>query len=177
MAERKPIGEIWSLRELRTRMGFVSATRELKRRCEAGAIAGCGIYADQVKYWISVALRETEPAGRAPTTDALIACGEDELVRKIEELHASGKPITSKHILDLQDEWMRELEAKVGREIPSAGELTEEEREESKRITRELHALPPKPPEVKPKEVAAEELEAMKKALEKRIAEMKKKKK
>lgn len=97
-----------------------------------------------MKHWISVGLKTEEPAGRTLVIDALTACGEYELVRKIEELHASGIPITSKHVLDLQDEWIREFEAKIGRPVPSASEVTEEEIEGSKRITRELHGLPKK---------------------------------
>lgn len=176
MAEGKPVGEVWSIKDLRSRMGFVSATREMKRRCEAGAVAACGIYASQVKHWISVAVKTEERAGRDPVIDALTACGEDEIIRKIEDLHASGTPITSKHILDFQEDWLREFQDRIGREVPSASEITKQEIEESKRIARELHKIPPKKEEApKPKEAELAELEEMKKALEKRMQELRKK--
>lgn len=175
--KRLTLGEVWRMNELRSRLGFEPAGRELKKRCEAGAIAACGMYASQVKQWIRVALQEPEPAGRTPVNDALIICGEDETVRKIEEIHASGKPITSKIVVDLQEEWLNKFKAKVGRDIPGPYDLTEKEKEESKRIAIKMHALPAKPAEVKPpekpKEEKLEELEAMKKALEERIKKMK----
>ena len=174
---RTPIWDEWSFRKLTVRMGGIApASREIKRRGEAGAIAGWAIYKGHVKNLIRVACGHglegefaVEPAYRTTMIRDLDAVGETELIERIEGLwreHPRGIPLSE--VLDLQDDWDDSLERRIGRRIPtSPDELTREDIEDSKRLTREMY-LEEKSPEKK-----LEDLEKMKRDLEERMARLK----
>jgi len=170
---RKPIWEEWNFRKLTSRMGGTSqAIREMKKRGEAGAVAAWAIYKAHIENLIKLACGAgpegewaREPAFRTTLINDLEAVGETELIEQIDGLwrkHPKGIPRSE--TMDLQDDWDKEVERRVGRRIPGTPEdLTREEIEESRRIVREMHELK-KPPE---KEIT--ELEEMKRELERKI--------
>lgn len=171
---RQPrIYEVWNFRKLMSRMeGTTPALREMKKRGKAGAIAGWAIYKRYIKGLLKTALKPeaADPAYRTTMITDLEAVGEDELVEQIEGLHRKhpeGIPLSER--LDLIEDWDESLERRVGRKIPrTPDDLTREEIEESKRITRELH----KAEEKKKPEEKITELEEMKEQLEERMKKL-----
>ena len=176
---RPPIWDEWGFRKLTSRMGGTApATREMKRRGEAGAVAGWAIYKGHIKNLIRIACGQgpdgefaVEPAYRTTLIRDLAAVGETGLIEQIDGLwrkHPRGIPLSE--VLDLQDDWDDSLERRIGRRIPrSPDELTREEIEDSKRLTREMYRVE----EEKPPEEKLRELEAMRRELEERMERLK----
>lgn len=147
---------VWNIKELINKVGPEKAIRELKKRCEAGAIIGCTLYKRQIEHWLQVAMRFEDKAGRGPAEEFMAAAGEDVWVGRVEKLHEEypdGIPRSKQ--LDLIDEFNTELERKVGRRIPlEPGDASEEDIKESKKVAGQMarheKITPPKPePEVK----------------------------
>lgn len=176
VVKQPKIYEIWNFRKLMSRMeGTAPALGEMKKRGEAGAIAGYAIYKQYVEGLLRVAMKReaSDPAFRITMTSDLEAVGEDKLAEQIEGIHRKfPKGIPTSEQLDLIDDWNDSLQRRVGRTIPKdPSELTEEEIEESKRITKEMHTGEKTE---KPSEEKLNDLEKMKKELEERIAKLKK---
>lgn len=131
---------VWNIKELINKVGPEKAIRELKKRCDAGAIIGCTIYKRQIEHWLQVAMRFEDKAGRGPAEDFMAAAGEDEWVRRVEKLHEEHPAGIPRSIqLDLIDEFNADLERKVGRRIPlEPGDASEEDIKESKRIAGQM---------------------------------------
>lgn len=202
------IWRIWGDGGLIDKLGPDRAIRELKKRCEAGAIIGCSLYKLLIEKWIDVATGAKDPGQRGPAEEFMQSAGEDELVKKIEDLHVqypNGIPRSIR--MDVKDEWNAQLETKVGRRIPlDPKDASKKDIAESKKIAEQLAAgvglprpakpkvgieeLPPPPPvkpvervplraappEVVPTPIitrAPPELELMKKEIEERIEEEK----
>ena len=164
-----PLWDEWNFYKLASRLeGTARALREMKRRGEAGAIAGWAIYKNYIENLIRLSLSRPEPAFRTTMINDLRAVGEDDLIERIEALHREyPEGVPSVKIYDLMEEWDEELSRRVGRRIPRApAELTREEIEESKRITKQLYEIPPPPPEV---EEEIRRLEKMRAELEERL--------
>lgn len=172
---RRPIWDEWNFRKLTTRLGGTGpAIREMKRRAESGAVAAWGIYKNHVKNLIRLTCGHGpegefagEPAFRATLVSDLEAAGEEGLIEQIEGLWRKyPKGIPTSEMLDLQDDWDESVERRAGRRLPKTpGDLTVEEIEESKRLTRELHeARGKRTPEEK-----LSDLEEMKRELERRM--------
>jgi len=212
------IGKIWKLwgpDGLINIMGPERAIRELKKRCESGAIIGCTFYKLLIEKWMDTAMTMVDAGARGPAYQFIEAAGEGELIPKIEALHKKYPPklslIEGKEELvtgiprniqfDLKDEWLADLEKKVGRRIPiNPQDASKKDIEDSKKIAEQLAAvglprpekeeLPPLPP-VKPVERvppraappeavptpitvrAVPELDLMKKEIKERIEEEK----
>lgn len=172
---RRPIWEEWNFKKLTSRMGGTTpAIREMKKRAEAGAVAAWAIYKAHIKNLIRLACGAgpegewaREPAFRTTLMSDLEAVGENDLIEQIDGLwrkHPKGIP--KSEMMDLQDDWDENIERKVGRRIPATpDDLTREEIEESKRLTKEMHELK----ERKAPEEKLSELEKMKRQLEKKI--------
>lgn len=172
---RRPIWEEWNFKKLTSRMGGTTpAIREMKKRAEAGAVAAWAIYKAHIKNLIRLACGAgpegewaSEPAFRTTLMSDLEAVGENDLKEQIDGLwrkHPKGIP--KSEMMDLQDDWDENIERKVGRRIPATpDDLTREEIEESKRLTKEMHELK----ERKAPEEKLSELEKMKRQLEKKI--------
>lgn len=172
---RTPMWNEWNFRKLTSRMGGTSpALREMKKRGEAGAIAAWAIYKQHVKNLIRLACGAgpegewaSEPAFRTTMIRDLEAVGEEDLIEQIDGLwrkHPKGIPRSE--TLDLQDDWDQAVERRVGRRIPrSADDLTREDIEESKRLTKEMYEVK----ERKPPEEKLEDLEEMRQELERKI--------
>ena len=177
---RTPIWEEWSFTKLASRLGGTGpAVREMKKRGDAGAIAAWAIYKNHIKNLIKISCGAgaegewaREPAFRTTMIRDLEAVGENELIEQIEGLWRKyPKGIPRSETMDLQDDWDEGIERRVGRRIPrTADDLTREEIEESKRLTREMYELKEK----KPPEEKLTDLERMKKELEEKIARLKK---
>lgn len=178
VSPRTPIWEEWNFMKLASRLGGTAqATREMKRRGEAGAIAGWAIYKGHVKNLVKLACGggpqgewASEPAFRMTMIRDLEAVGEEALVEQIEGLWRKyPKGIPRSEMMDLQDDWDETVERKVGRGIPrSPDDLTREEIEESKRLAKEMHeGKAAKAPEEK-----LSDLEEMKRELERKIERM-----
>lgn len=199
------IWRIWGDGGLIDKLGPDRTIRELKKRCDAGAIIGCSLYKLLIEKWIDVATGAKDPGQRGPAEDFMSSAGEEELVKKIEDLHVqypNGIPRSIR--MDVKDEWDAALEKKVGRRIPlDPKDASKKDIEESKRIAQELMAKemprplkplykPPPEKEEKPKPAAPPraaapeevpprplivkgppELELMKKEIEDKIAEEK----
>lgn len=141
---------VWNIKELINKVGPEKAIRELKKRCDAGAIIGCTIYKRQIEHWLQVAMRFEDKAGRGPAEDFMAAAGEDEWVQRVEKLHEEHPAGIPRSIqLDLIDEFNADLERKVGRNIPlEPGDASEEDIKESKRIAGQMarheRVTPPK---------------------------------
>lgn len=175
VVKQPKIYEIWNFRKLMSRMeGTTPALGEMKKRGEAGAIAGWAIYKRYVESLIKTSVRweAADEAYRTTMISDLKAVGEDELVEQIEGLHRKypkGIPLTEQ--LDLMDDWNDSLQRRVGRTIPKdPSDLTEEEIEESKRLTKEMHTGEKTE---KSSEEKLSELEKMKRELEERIKKLK----
>ena len=178
---RRPIWKEWNFKKLTSRMGGTApAIREMKKRAEAGAIAAWAIYKQHIKNLIRLACGAgpeaewaSEPAFRTTLMSDLEAVGENDLIEQINGLwrkHPKGVPRSE--TLDLQDDWDEEVERRVGRKIPrTPDDLTREEIEESKRLTRELY----KAKEKKSPREKLSELEEMKRELERRMKKLRKK--
>jgi len=167
-----PIWEEWNFLKLASRLrGTEIALREIRRRGEAGAIAGWAIYKNYIENLIRLSLSMPEKAYRTTMINDLRAVGEDDLIEKIEDLHAEyPEGVPTVKTLNLVDEWDGELSKRVGRRIPrSPNELTIEEIEESKRITRELYEVPRAPKEGEGVEEEIRRLEEMRGELEERL--------
>lgn len=153
------IWRIWGDGGLIDKLGPDRAIRELKKRCEAGAIIGCSLYKLLIEKWIDVATGAKDPGQRGPAEDFMSSAGEDELVKKIEDLHAqypNGIPRSIR--IDVKDEWNAALEQKVGRRIPlDPKDASKKDIEESKKIAEQLAAGVGLPRPAKPK-VGVEEL-------------------
>jgi hypothetical protein len=141
------------------KLGPDRAIRELKKRCDAGAIIGCSLYKLLIEKWIDVATGAKDPGQRGPAEDFMSSAGEDELVKKIEDLHVqypNGIPRAIR--MDVKDEWNAALEQKVGRRIPlDPKDASKKDIAESKKIAEQLAAGVGLPRPAKPK-VGAEEL-------------------
>jgi len=185
-----PIWDEWNFFRLASRLGGTTeAIREMKKRGEAGAIVAWSIYKNHIENLIRAACGAgaegeyaREPAYRAPLYSDLEMAGEEDLIEQIEGLwrkYPNGIPT---HVVrDLIDDWNDSLQRRVGRRIPKRPEeLTVEDIEESKRISRELYKgitrearrIEKREEEVR-KEI--EEIEAMKREIERRLEELKKK--
>ena len=172
---RSAIWEEWNFKKLTSRMrGTAPAVREMKKRAEAGAVAAWAIYKAHIKNLIRLACGHgpegewaSEPAFRTTFISDLEAVEETGLIEQIDGLwrkHPKGIP--KSEMMDLQDDWDEAVERKAGRKIPrTPDELTREEIEESKRLTREMHKIER---EKKPEEKLSD-LEEMKRELEKRM--------
>lgn len=179
--ERVPIWEEWGFFKLASRLnGTAPALREMKKRGEAGAIAGWAVYKNHIKNLIKLACGggpspelARDPAYRTTMISDLEAVGENELIEQIDGLWRKyPKGIPRSEMMDLQDNWDEDLGRRVGKRIPrTPGELTREEIEESKRLTKEMY-------EGKSRRQSSEEkisdLEEMKRELEKKIERLKK---
>jgi len=175
---RAPIWNEWNFMKLASRLGGTApAAREVKKRGESGAVAGWAIYKQHVKNLIRLACGAgpegewaREPAFRTTLIRDLEAVGEDELIEQIEGLwrkHPKGIPRSE--MMDLQDDWDASLERRVGRRIPKTPEdLTHEEIQESKRLTKEMYELKEK----KSSEEKLGDLEEMKRELERKIEKL-----
>lgn len=141
------------------KLGPDRAIRELKKRCDAGAIIGCSLYKLLIEKWIDVATGAKDPGQRGPAEDFMSSAGEDELVKKIEDLHVqypNGIPRVIR--MDVKDEWNAALEQKVGRRIPlDPKDASKKDIAESKKIAEQLAAGVGLPRPLKPK-VGVEEL-------------------
>lgn len=156
---------VWNVKELINKVGPEKTIRELKKRCEAGAIIGCTLYKRLIEHWLGVAMSYTDKAGRGPAEEFMEAAGEDFLVQRVEKLHEEypdGIPRSKR--LDLIDEFNVELERRVGRRIPlEPGDASEEDIKESKKIAGQMarhehvtplkkeKETPPAPPKEKEK--------------------------
>lgn len=153
------IWRIWGDGGLIDKLGPDRTIRELKKRCDAGAIIGCSLYKLLIEKWIDVATGAKDPGQRGPAEDFMSSAGEDELVKKIEDLHVqypNGIPRSIR--IDVKDEWNAELEAKVGRRIPlDPKDASKKDIAESKKIAEQLAAGVGLPRPAKPK-VGVEEL-------------------
>lgn len=165
MAE-EAICEIWGFYKLAYRLkGTKYALREMKKRGEAGAIAGWAIYADYVKFLTRHCFDLPDAAYRVSMISDLEAVGEMDLIKKIEALHSKYPEGVPEHeVLDLTDEWPKDLEERVGQRIPvTVDEVTPEQKAESRRITREMWGAPK---EEEPPAVPEVEVEELKEVIE-----------
>lgn len=172
-----PIYEEWNFRKLMGRLeGSIPALREMKRRGEAGAIAGHAIYKRYVKGLLKNALSKDarDEAFRTTMVSDLEAVGEDKLVEEIEGLHRKyPKGIPDLERSDVIKDWDDSFERRAGRTIPKdPRELTREDIEESKRITKEMWTSKATK---KTREEKVSDLERMKKQLKERLEKLKKK--
>lgn len=185
---------IWSMKTLISKYGPVATIRELKLRCDAGAIVGCSMYLNFSQHLIETALKFKDPAMQAPSLDFLEAAEGDKWVKRIEEIHAEypDRRVPKNVIGDLQDEFRDDLERRVGRIIPRLpADATQEDIMQSKKIGEQLargafirkpEEKPKPPPAVAPLEpIPVEklpetkpELELMRKEIKERIEEEKK---
>lgn len=177
---RTPIYDEWNFMKLASRLrGTAPAAREMKKRGEAGAIAAWAIYKAHIKNMVKLSCGggpepelAKDPAYRTTMITDLEAVGETELIEQVDGLwrkHPKGIPRSE--MMDLQDDWNESLERRVGRRIPrSPDDLTREEIEESRRLTKEMYEAKEKR---SPKEKVSE-LEKMKRELEEKIARMRK---
>lgn len=135
------IHTIWSIRTLISKYGPVATIRELKKRCDAGAIVGCSMYLNFSLHLIETALKFKDPAMQVPSLDFLEAAEGDRLINRIKEIHAKypDRKVPKNVIGDLQDEFRDELERRVGRIIPRLpGDATREDIMQSKKIAEQL---------------------------------------
>ncbi len=183
------IHTIWSMKTLISKYGPVATIRELKKRCDAGAIVGCSMYLNFSLHLIETALKFKDPAMQAPSLDFLEAAEGDRWVKRIEEIHAKypDRRVPKNVIGDLQDEFRDELERRVGRIIPRLpSDATREDIMLSKKITEQLArgtfikkpeekprpppvVTPPAPIPVEKLPETRPELELMKKEINERI--------
>ena len=175
--EKIPIWEEWGFFKLASRLkGTAPALREMKKRGEAGAIAGWAIYKGHIKNLIRLSCGggpspelAKDPAYRTTMITDLEAVGETDLIEEIDGLwrkHPKGIPRSE--MMDLQDDWDESIEHRVGRRIPrTPDDLTREEIEESRRLTKEMYEGKEKTPEEK-----LSDLEKMKRDLEERIKKL-----
>lgn len=175
VTKQLPIYEVWNFRKLMSRMeGTTPALQEMKRRGEAGAIAGWAIYKRYVKGLLKTALKREarDVAFRTTIVSDLKAVGEDKLVEEIEGLHRKfPKGIPSSEVSDAIKDWDDSLQRRVGRTIPKdPRDLTREDIEESKRITKEMWTGKAE----RSREEKITEIEKMRKDLEKRLEKLKK---
>lgn len=176
--ERVPLWEEWGFFKLASRLnGTAPALREMKKRGEAGAIAGWAVYKNHVRNLIKLACGggpspelAKDPAYRTTMISDLEAVGENELIEQIDRLwrkHPKGIPRSE--MMDLQDRWDETLAHRVGRKIPrTPDELTREEIQESKRLTKEMY-------EGKSRQSSEEklsDLEKMKREIEERMKKL-----
>ena len=176
--EKAPIWTEWGFFKLASRLnGTAPALREMKKRGEAGAIAGWAIYKGHVKNLIKLSCGggpspelAKDPAYRTTMITDLEAVGETDLIEQIDGLwrkHPKGIPRSV--MMDLQDDWDESLERRVGRRIPrTPDDLTREEIEESRRLTKEMYEGKGK----KSSEEKLSDLEKMKRELEERIKKL-----
>lgn len=179
VAPRQPLYDMWNFNTLAPRLeGTDKALREVKKRGQAGAIAGWAIYKQRVEQLIGLALGEgkdgqyaKEPSYRSSIYSDLEAVGEMNLITQIDELWAQYPDHVPRNvILDLKEEWNENLSRQVGRNIPhSPAELTKEDIAESKKVTKELYVK--KAQQSVDEEVA--ELERMKKEIEEKMKRLK----
>jgi len=186
VAPRIPIWDEWNFAKLAARLeGTAPAIREMKKRGETGAIAGWAIYKGHVKNLIKLACGAgpegewaREPAYRSTMMRDLDVVWETKLIEQINELWKKHpKAIPTSDMMDLQEDWNKELESRVGKTIPkSPSEMTREDIEASKKITREMHIgkteIPEAITEWEPVDNVSE-LEEMKAELERRIERLK----
>lgn len=172
---RTPIWEEWNFTKLASRLGGTApAVREMKKRGEAGAIAAWAIYKQHVKNMVRLACGggpsgefASEPAFRTTMMRDLEAVGEEDLIEQIDGLWRKyPKRIPRSEMMDLQDDWDESIERRVGRRIPrSPDDLTREEIEESRRLTKEMYEMGAS----KSSEEKLSDLEKMRKELEEKI--------
>ena len=137
------VGYLWSINAMARRFdeGINEAARILKARCEEGAIAACAMYNRLGKDWIRKALGVTDRSAFDPYVKGFEYLGEDKVVDKLEERWRDMPedmpgPV---EIRKYTQSWENMLEERVGRSIPhSPKELSEEEKEKSRKIAREL---------------------------------------
>jgi hypothetical protein len=175
VAPRKQLYEVWNFNELAPRLeGTDRALREMKKRGEAGAIAGWAIFKQRVEQLIGIALGEgkegsfaREPSYRSTIYSDLEAAGETGLIQRIEDLWEKYPDrVPRNEVLDLKEEFNAELDRRVGRSIPrSPSELSREDIEDSREAAKSLY--------VKKAEASAEEelaeLERMKREIEEKM--------
>ena len=175
VSPRTPIWDEWNFVKLASRLGGTApAAREMKKRGEAGAVAAWAIYKAHVKNLIRLACGggpqaewAKEPAFRSTMIRDLEAVGEEDLIEQIDGLwRKHPKAIPRSVMMDLQDDWDEGLERRVGRRIPrTPDDLSREEIEESKRLSREMYEVEEK----KSPEEKLSDLEEMKRELERKI--------
>ena len=175
---RTPIWGEWNFTKLASRLGGTApAVREMKKRGEAGAVVAWAIYKQHVKNLIRLSCGAgpegewaSEPAFRTTMMSDLEAVGEETLIEQIDGLWRKyPKGIPRSEMMDLQDDWDEGLERRVGRRIPRApDDLTREEIEESKRLTKEMHKIEGK----KSSEEKLSDLEEMKRELERKMEKL-----
>ena len=176
---RTPIWDEWNFTKLASRLrGTAPAAREMKKRGEAGAIAAWAIYKAHIKNLIRLACGggpqgeyASDPAFRTTMTRDLEAVGEEDLIEQIDGLWRKyPKRIPRSEMMDLQDDWDETIERRVGRRIPrSPDDLTREEIEESRRLSKEMHGGKEK----QSSEEKVSDLEEMKRELERKIERLK----
>lgn len=160
------IWKLWGAGGLIDKIGPHRTIRELKKRCEAGAVIGCSLYKLLIEKWMDTAMNMVDPGARGPAYEFIEAAGEGELIPKIEALHEKYPPkrtlIKEKEELvtgipvdirfDLKDEWNAQLEKKVGRRIPlDPRDASKKDIEESKKVVELLAAGEGLPRPLKPK--------------------------
>lgn len=135
------------------KLGPDRTIRELKKRCDAGAVIGCSLYKLLIEKWIDVATGAKDKGQRGPAEEFMQSAGEDELVKNIEALHEQYPDGIPRSIrMDIKDQWNEELERKLGRRIPlDPKDASKKDIEDSKKIAEQLAAGVGLPRLVKPK--------------------------
>ena len=152
-ADAESIHDTWDLKTLISKYGADATIRELKKRCDAGAVVGCSMYLNFSTHLISTALGEEtpgskgksdaakDPAFRGPALGMLEVAEGSKWVNKIEALHEKypDERIPKNEIEDLKDEFMEALEQRAGRQIPRLpGDASPQDIADSKRIAEAL---------------------------------------
>ncbi|MFH0904253.1 MAG: hypothetical protein V1854_03585 [Methanobacteriota archaeon] len=166
------IWKLWGAGGLIDKIGPHRTIRELKKRCDAGAVIGCSLYKLLIEKWMDTAMNMVDPGARGPAYDFIEAAGEGELIMKIEALHKQYPPklslIKEKEELisgiplnvrfDFKDEWNAALERKIGRKIPmDPRDASKKDIEDSKKVVELLAAGEGLPRPLKPKFVPEKE--------------------
>ncbi len=153
------IWKIFGVGGLIEKLGPDRTIRELKKRCEAGAIVGCSLYRLLIEKWIDVSTEKKEPGYISPLEEFMQSAGEYELVKQIEDLHAKYPDGIPRSIrMDLKDEWNENLERKIGRRIPvDPKDVSKKDKDESKKIVEALAAGVGLPRPLKPKFIPEKE--------------------
>ena len=166
------IWKLWGAGGLIDKIGPHRTIRELKKRCDAGAVIGCSLYKLLIEKWMDTAMNMVDPGARGPAYDFIEAAGEGELILKIEALHKQYPPklslIKEKEELvsgipldvrfDFKDEWNAALERKIGRKIPmDPRDASKKDIEDSKKVVELLAAGEGLPRPLKPKFVPEKE--------------------